>query len=110
MEPAHHDFFTQSGMSRESLICRNTAAVCRQIFWVSNAWERYNVCCTARLNRERRAGECKGEAMQITRTGWAAIVHRFQVADWLSIRVWAVRVLATGVFCGAVAILIADKL
>lgn len=68
------------------------------------------MCCTVRLDRECQVEECKGEVMQITRTGWAAIVYRFQVADWLSIRLWAVRVFATGVFCGAVAILIADKL
>ncbi|WP_162925634.1 hypothetical protein [Isoalcanivorax indicus] len=48
--------------------------------------------------------------MQISRTGWSAIVYRLQVTDWLSMRSWAIRVIGVGVFCGALAILIADKL
>ncbi|MBZ2190379.1 hypothetical protein K8B33_14815 [Alcanivorax sp. JB21] len=48
--------------------------------------------------------------MQISRTGWSAIAYRLQVTDWLALRLWAFRVIGVGVFCGALAILIADKL
>ncbi|MBA3980137.1 MAG: hypothetical protein C0462_05980 [Alcanivorax sp.] len=70
---------------------------------------RIQALCQAGLTGMRVSGR-KGGIMQVSRSAWSAIMYRFHVTDWLSVRLWAVRVIGVGVFCGAVAILIAEKL